>query len=291
MPHFESELSRLQSSKVFATFDLSHGYWQLPLAPESQECQFFIAPDGVYSSTRVHHGTTNAVTHIQAVLQEVFAPLSKILLVWLDDLLLYASTLTQLFDHLHMFFTLCRKFNIKLHPGKCVLFSLVVRWCGRLISAEGSKFDPRRIDGLLKMSPPSTGADLQQFLCALNWMRTAIPAFTTLVSPLHTLLELAYSRADGKRTKAAVARITLSEVGWTCAHAAAFEKCQSALANARTLAHPSPDKRICLYTGGSQDFWSSITTQVLPEDLDLLPEQQRHEPLKFLSGSFTGSIA
>jgi hypothetical protein len=54
---------------------------------------------------------------------------------------------------------------------------MVVRWCGRLISAAGSKFDPRRIEGILKMSPPSTGADLQQFLCALNWMRTAIPAF------------------------------------------------------------------------------------------------------------------
>jgi hypothetical protein len=61
MPHVESELSRLQSSKFFATFDLSHGYWQLPLAPESQECQSFITPDGVYSPTRVLHGTTNAV--------------------------------------------------------------------------------------------------------------------------------------------------------------------------------------------------------------------------------------
>ena len=290
MPHVESELSRLQSSKFFATFDLSHGYWQLPLAPESQECQSFITPDGVYSPTRVLHGTTNAVTHIQAVLQEVFAPLSKNLLAWLDDLLLHASTLIQLFDHLSMFFTLCRKFNIKLHPGKCVLFSLVVRWCGRLISAEGSKFDPRRIEGLLQMSPPSTGADLQQFLCAINWMRTAIPAFSTLVSPLHTLLETAYARAGGKRTKAAVSRILLSEVGWTGAHAEAFEKCQNALANATTLAHPSPEKRICLYTDASQDFWSSIATQVLPEDLDLPPEQQRHEPLAFLSGSFTGSM-
>ena len=107
MPHVESELSRLQSSKFFATFDLSHGYWQLPLATESQECQSFITPDGVYSPTRVLHGTTNAVTHIQAVLQEVFAPLSKNLLAWLDDLLLHASTLIQLFDHLSMFFTLC----------------------------------------------------------------------------------------------------------------------------------------------------------------------------------------
>jgi hypothetical protein len=77
MPHVESELSRLKSSKFYAAFDLSHGYWQLPLAPESQKCQSFIIPEGVYSPTRVLHGTTNAVNHIQAVLQEKFAPLQK----------------------------------------------------------------------------------------------------------------------------------------------------------------------------------------------------------------------
>jgi hypothetical protein len=75
---------------------LSHDYWQLPLVPESQECQSFITPEGVYSPTRALHGTTNAVIHIQALLKEVFAPLSRNLLGWLDDLLLHASTLIQL---------------------------------------------------------------------------------------------------------------------------------------------------------------------------------------------------
>jgi hypothetical protein len=75
MPHIESELSRLQGSTYFATFDLSHGYWQLELAPESQECQSFITPDGVFSPTRVLHGTSNAVLHLQAALQGVLKPL------------------------------------------------------------------------------------------------------------------------------------------------------------------------------------------------------------------------
>jgi hypothetical protein len=196
MPHVESELAKLCGSTCFATFDLSHGYWQLPLAPESQECQSFITPDGVYSPTRVLHGTTNAVTHMQSVLQGVFDPLAAHLLAWLDDLLLHASSAAHLLDYLRIFFTLCREFRLKLHPDKCVLYAKVIRWCGRLISAEGSKFDPRRIQGLLEMPHPVTGADLQQFTCAINWMRTAIPSFSTLVAPLHGLLEAVY-RARG----------------------------------------------------------------------------------------------
>jgi hypothetical protein len=290
MPYVESEVSRLHGSNYFATFDLSHGYWQLPLAVESQECQSFITPDGVYSPTRVLHGTTNAVTHMQSVLQEVLLPLAEHLLAWLDDLLLHASSIENLFGYLRTFFGLCRNFNLKLHPGKCVLFSVMVRWCGRLISSAGSKFDPRRIQGLLDMAPPVTGADLQQFTCAVNWMRTAIPSFSTLVSPLHKLLEVVYARAGGKRTKTAVARVLLAEAGWTDTHQKAFECCQNALSHATTLSHPSYEKRVCLYTDASQEFWSAIATQVPPGDLDLPLDEQRHEPLAFLSGSFTGAM-
>jgi hypothetical protein len=104
MPHVESEVSRLHCSNYFDTFDLSHGYWQLPLAVEPQECQSFITPDGVYSPTRVLHGTTNAVTHMQSVLQEVLLPLAEHLLEWLDDLLLHASSIENLFGYRRTFF-------------------------------------------------------------------------------------------------------------------------------------------------------------------------------------------
>jgi hypothetical protein len=55
------------------------------------------------------------------------------------------------------------------------------------------------------------------------------------------------------------------------------------------LAHPSDEKRLCLYTDASDQFWSAVVTQVPPEDLDLPAADQRHEPLAFLSGRFTGA--
>jgi RNase H-like domain found in reverse transcriptase len=160
-----------------------------------------------------------------------------------------------------------------------------------LISADGSKlFDLRRIQGLLDMPPPSTGADLQQFICAIDWMRTSIPSFSALICPLHKLLEAVYARTGGKRTKTSAARIPLSDVGWTSEHAEAFQSWQNALANATNLAHPSTGKRVCLYTDASQDFWSAIATQIPSADLDLPMGEQRHETLAFLSGSFTGAM-
>jgi hypothetical protein len=109
------------------TLDLSYGNWQLTLSRESQECQSFITPEGVYSPTRVPHGTTNAVAHLQSVLQGAFCQMAEQLILWLDDRLLHASSLAKLFEHLRSFFTICRERNLKLHPGKCVLFATEVR--------------------------------------------------------------------------------------------------------------------------------------------------------------------
>jgi len=69
MPNIEHELTRLSASRYYATFDLSHGYWQLELDPASRTLQSFITPDGIFSPTRVLHGTTNAVTHLQSSLR------------------------------------------------------------------------------------------------------------------------------------------------------------------------------------------------------------------------------
>ncbi|KAH9181325.1 hypothetical protein AeNC1_016699 [Aphanomyces euteiches] len=53
------------------------------------------------------------------------------------------------------------------------------------------------------------------------------------------------------------------------------------------LAHPDPDKMVCLYTDASDGFWGAIATQVLC--LELVASEQRHEPLAFLSGAFRGA--
>ena len=70
MPNLEHELGKLSESHFFATFDLSNGYWQLQLDESSQASQSFITADGIYSPTRVMHGTTNAVTHLQSAFGE-----------------------------------------------------------------------------------------------------------------------------------------------------------------------------------------------------------------------------
>jgi len=178
--------------------------------------------------------------------------------------------------HSALYFELCRANNIKLHARKCHLFLTTVNWCGRLISAEGVRMDPSRLESLLRISSPKTAADLQQFVCAANWMRCCIPEFNKVTAVLSEVLEEAYLHA-GKRTKRAIAKLSLREhTSWNTAHEKAFQDVKNALYNAATLAHPDPQKLLFIFTDASETHWAGVLTQIPPEDRDLPFEDHKN---------------
>ena len=119
-------------------------------------------------------------------------PLRPNITIWLDDVLIAASSEQELLSLLDQFLGLCVQHNLLLSPKKSELFLREVRFCGRLISAEGVKLDPKNHAALLNMSTPKIGGELQRFICALNWMRTSLPDFAILVAPRLEMLEEVY---------------------------------------------------------------------------------------------------
>lgn len=66
MHKLEHKITCLVNTAYLADLEMAHSYWKLLLAPGSQECQSFITPNSIFTLTRVLHGTTNAVTHLQS---------------------------------------------------------------------------------------------------------------------------------------------------------------------------------------------------------------------------------
>lgn len=290
MPRIEEELTKTAGSSVYASVDFTHSYWQLPLHKDSQECQSFVTPDNVFTPTRVPHGTTNAVLHLQSFLStNAPAEVKQRMLLWVDDCLFHAPTATDLIKCLQSFFQFCSTYNLRLNPQKCVLYTTSVKWCGRIISATGVRHDPSNLQGLLDLDRPTTGGQLQQFVCAMQWLRSAIPQFQRLIQPLHDFLEGVYTKVGGKRTKRAVSRINLDTLGWQAVHSSAFNDCKNAIIHRATLSHRDTTKRLCLYTDASESHWSGILTQVPYTQLQLPHAKQDHEPLAFHSGRFSGA--
>jgi RNase H-like domain found in reverse transcriptase/Reverse transcriptase (RNA-dependent DNA polymerase) len=288
LPNLQDELHDLHGSEVFATLDFCQGYWQIPLHKDSQDCQSFITPDGVYTPTRVLHGTRNATQHLQSVLVVMMDDMDDSNInVWLDDCLLHTKTEDDLLATLKFFFNKCQEHGVKLHASKCVLIATTVRYCGRLITKDGESFDPKNMEALQTMQEPQNGADLVQYVAAVNWMRNAIPNYSKRLAPLQATLAKLFE-GKSRRTRKAAAAESLLRL-WRPEEQAAFKDLQAAIMESMTLAFPDPDKRICVLTDASDIFYAGLVTQIHEEQLDLPMEEQDHQPLAFLTGEFKGA--
>lgn len=67
------------------------------------------------------------------------------------------------------------------------------------------------MEGIRNFSQLQTGADLQQFTCAMQGMHTAIPQFSELIRPLMDFLEKDYAHV-GKLTRLAAERVHLGAI-------------------------------------------------------------------------------
>lgn len=122
----------------------------------------------VYTPTRVIQGGSDSGNHFQAVTQEKFIDRVANILQWMDDFLIHAKTESEFLDQLEAFIRVCNDKGFKLDAEKTDLCLRQARFCGRLITSNGFKHDPRELEAILNMSILSTDAELQQLLCATN---------------------------------------------------------------------------------------------------------------------------
>jgi hypothetical protein len=104
----------------------------------------------------------------------------------LDDCLLHTKTEEDLLATLNFFFKQCQH-GLKLHASRCV-FPTTLRYFGRFNTKDGVHFDPNNMEALQRIQEPQNGADLVQYVAAVNWMRSAIPNYSKRVAPFQAAL-------------------------------------------------------------------------------------------------------
>jgi len=290
MPLIDHILSQyLKGAKVFGTGDALKGYWQFPVTDRASKAWAFMTPDGVWEPKRVPMGVKNAVSHYQRVMTRIFKEaglLHKGVLVFIDDILLYAKTEEELAELWERVFAALAKYNIYLCTKKTHLLRKEVIWCGKLISAAGRGVDPRRVDAILQVPEPTNGGQLMSFLACTNWIRDHIPGYAVVVARLQELLR-SVTAGLKKKTKCEAEKIAL--VGrWEKCHAEAWTTLKQGIADSVTLTSPDEEMDFCLYTDASDNHWGAILTQVPPGwvESQAPPEDWPHQPVAFLSGSF-----
>lgn len=128
-------------------------------------------------------------------------------------------------------------------------------------------YDPKWVEALQQLLPPTSGTDLQRYICAINWMRASIPGFNhsgegSVGNPGADVRK--GLRQDDKQMPSSVLFVN---VAWGLTHVAALEESKKAIGCALELSQTNPKMRLCIFADASEAHWGAVTTQVPPDRL------------------------
>ena len=188
IPRIEDTLHSMNGAKWFSCMDLKSGYYQVELAEEDRHKSAFWCPLGFFEFNRMPQGITNAPATFQRLMEKCLGDLlHRECFVYLDDIIVFAATeeeheqrLTRVLDRL-------REYGLKLSPEKCKFFQSNVKCLGHVISAQGVKTDPAKIEAVRSWAVPTNVRELKSFLGFTGYYRRFIRGYSSIARPLNTL--------------------------------------------------------------------------------------------------------
>lgn len=219
LPRIEEALEALGQAKYFSTLDLTSGYWQVEVAEQDKHKTAFSTPVGLFEANRMPFGLQNAPATFQRLMTCCFGDLNFThLLIYLDDLIIFAKTFDEHLERLQLVFDRLRQHGLKLKPSKCQLVKKEVQYLGHIVSSEGIKTDPEKISKVKNWPRPTSRKEVLQFLGFVGYYRRYVSNFSSIAAPLFCL-----TSGDPRKKKRGTKKATVPApvFAWTdlCEHA------------------------------------------------------------------------
>ena len=255
LPRIDESMDALVGAKFFSVMDLACAFHQVEVAEEDKHKTAFTKPLGLYEYNKMPFGLCNAPATYQRLMQLVFKEdCFKTLLVYLDDIVAFGRTETEMLDRLENIFGKLRLAGLKLETSKCHFFKEKVRFLGHEISKSGISTDPEKIQAVRDWVQPKTVRDLRSFLAFVSYYRRFVKGFSQIAKPLHQLVtECGQGKGKSKSTLAG---------HWTPRCQDAFDQLKEALTTSPVLGFADYRLPFVLETDASNDGLGAVLSQV-----------------------------
>jgi len=258
LPKMDHILQRVVGSSRISLLDGFSGFNQILVHPDDQDKTAFTTPWGSFKYVKMPFGLKNSRATFQRAMDIAFAKeIHDFLVVYLDDLTPFSKSDQEHLKHLRQVFLTCRKYGISLNPKKSLFGLEEGKLLGQIISKDGIRIDPDRIQAILQVPHPRNIKELQAFLGKVNFLRRFIPNLAELIRLLNNML-----KKDSK-------------VKWTMEAKQAFEDIKTALTKTPILTSPKFDKDFIIFSFASQH---TIAVVLLQKD-----DQGCEKPIAFFN--------
>jgi ribonuclease HI len=249
LPKMEHMLQKVSGSKVMSFIDGFSGYNQIAVHPEDREKTAFTTPWGTFMYEKMPFGLMNAGATFQRAMDIAFVgEKDKFVLIYLDDITVFSNSHELHLQHLRKTFLKCRRYGISLNPKKSNFALKEGKILGHIVSEDGVKVNPKRVEAIRNLSLPRSKKDIQSFLGTINFVRRFIGNFAELTKHITAML-----KKDSK-------------MKWTEATRQSFNDIKEAITTAPILISPDFSKVFYIFSFASNDTIAAVLLQKNADD-------------------------
>ena len=262
LPRIDEALDSLHGAKIFSSIDLAQGYLQCAMDEKDiHKTAFRAGSSGLYEFVRMPFGVCNGPATFSRLMMAVLGDQNfHSLLLYLDDILVFAKDNDQMLERLDLVFTRLELHGLKIKPSKTHLFRPSVKYLGHMVSEHGVAPDPEKIQAVADWKQPDSESKLKSFLGLASYYRRFVKGFAQIAAPLNALLS-GNSKKNKKKKRTVVDRDQPFSVKWTenCTHA--FEKLKSCLTSPPVLGYPDFSLPFVVETDASTSGLGGVLSQ------------------------------
>lgn len=188
LPRVDDMLEAMRGASYFTSLDAASGYWQIPVAPQDIPKTAFVCSEGLFEWTVMPFGLCNAPATYQRMMQEILSGYFwNFCVCYIDDILIYSKTFEEHLEHLRLVLKRVSAAGLLLKPSKCEFVKREINFLGHVVSGDGIRTDPKKIQKIENFPVPTSPTEVKSFLGLAGYYRRFIKDYSLLAAPLYDL--------------------------------------------------------------------------------------------------------
>ena len=225
---------KAKDAKFYSKFDMTKGYWQIPMKEEDVMKTAFVTPDGCYEFLKMPFGLVNSGATFTRMMRKLLDGV-KNAQHYIDDCLIHTLTWEEHLETVREFLQRTREANLRVRPSKCLIGANQVEFVGHKVGEGEVGLHEDNISKIQGAVRPQTKTQVRAFLGLTGYYREYIPHYAEIALPLTDLTK------SGQPVK----------VKWQKEQEEAFEKLKQVLVTKPVLKLPDMTKPFVLRTDAS----------------------------------------
>jgi len=179
IPLIQETLRRLSKAKYYTKFDIIAAFNRLRVAKGDEWLTAFRTRYGLFEYLVMPFGLANAPSTFQHFVNDVLRPyLDVFCTAYIDNILVYSDNLQDHKKHVRLVLEAMSEAGLQLDIDKTEFHKAEVTYLGYVISTDGIKMDPAKVQAIVSWEYPTNTKDVRAFLGFANFYRRFINNFS-----------------------------------------------------------------------------------------------------------------